>query len=122
MNKTPDMRPIRTDIKHTPGPWEAVEEPSGDGDNFARSIYGPAGDFKALLIARCDQNFSHTDGRLIAAAPDLLAALRGLVAIIDKAGLLSLSNGVQLGQTAWYVKASDAIEYARAAIAKAEQS
>jgi hypothetical protein len=40
-------------------------------------------------------------------------ALAGLVSIIDKAGLLNLSNGVQLGATSWYVKASDAMDYAR---------
>ncbi len=59
----------------TAGPWELIEEPTGN-DNFARSIYGPAGDYKALLIARCDQNFSHADGQLIVAAPDLYAALK----------------------------------------------
>jgi len=47
----------------------------------------------------------------------LREALESLVEIIDKAGLLNLSNGVQLGQTSWYVKASDRLEFARAALA-----
>lgn len=41
------------------------------------------------------------------------AALAGLVKIIDKAGLMNLSNGVELGQTSWYVKANDSLEFAR---------
>lgn len=40
-------------------------------------------------------------------------ALRDLVEIIDRAGLHNLSRGVELGQTVWYVKASDRITYAR---------
>lgn len=42
-----------------------------------------------------------------------MVALRDLVGIIDKAGLLNLSNGVQLGQTSWYVKASERLDYAK---------
>jgi UDP-hydrolysing UDP-N-acetyl-D-glucosamine 2-epimerase len=51
----------------------------------------------------------------------LRKALEGLVEIIDKAGLINLKNGVQLGATSWYVKAYDRIEYARAALAEAPQ-
>lgn len=51
---------------------------------------------------------------------DLLAALKNLVAIIDAAGLLQLSNAVQLGATSWYVKASDRMDVAQAVIAKAK--
>lgn len=50
----------------------------------------------------------------------LIAALEGLVQILDSAGLLNLSNGVQLGQTSWYVKASDRLEAARAALTAAK--
>lgn len=49
-----------------------------------------------------------------------LDALKSLVEIIDKAGLSNLTNGVQLGQTSWYVKASARLEDARAAIADLE--
>lgn len=51
---------------------------------------------------------------------ETLEALKSLVEIIDKAGIENLSNGVQLGKTSWYVKASNRMEDARAAIAKAE--
>ena len=44
-------------------------------------------------------------------------ALQQLVDIIDSAGLLNLSNGVQLGQTVWYVKAFDRLNYAREVLA-----
>lgn len=53
------------------------------------------------------------------AALDLLEALEGLTEIIEKAGLDNLSNGVQLGPTVWYVKASDAMDFAKQTIAKA---
>lgn len=53
------------------------------------------------------------------AALELLPALSGLVEIIDAAGLLNLSNGVQLGPTSWYVKAHDRLECARTVLAKA---
>jgi len=48
---------------------------------------------------------------------DLLFALEGLVSIIDSAGLDNLSNGVQLGQVSWRVKAGDRMERARRVIA-----
>jgi predicted transcriptional regulator len=38
----------------------------------------------------------------------LVEALKQTWKVIDSAGLLNLSNGVQLGQTSWYVKACDA--------------
>lgn len=47
-----------------------------------------------------------------------LEALADMLGVIDAAGLLNLSNGVQLGPTVWYVKASDATDYARATIVK----
>lgn len=58
--------------------------------------------------------------KAIAQRDELLAALNNLVDIIDKAGLGNLSKGVQLGAMSWYVKASDAVEWAREAIAKCE--
>jgi len=62
---------------HTPGPWNV--EISGDG-----SIIVFAGDramVGAPVIARLiDRPGSYADARLIAAAPELLAALRDLIA------------------------------------------
>jgi hypothetical protein len=59
--------------------------------------------------------------RLKAENAGLLGALGNLIGVITDAGLFNLSNGVQLGQTVWYVKASDAMDSARAAIASARK-
>ena len=56
------------------------------------------------------------------AAPELLASLVGVLQVIEAAGLHNLVNGVELGPQVWYVKASDAIELAQDAIAKATGS
>lgn len=53
------------------------------------------------------------------AAPALLAALERTWEVIDAAGLYALMRGVELGPTAWFVKASDAREAALNAIAQA---
>lgn len=57
--------------------------------------------------------------RMHALNVELVEALESLVGIIDKAGLLNLSNGVQLRQTVLYIKATDRLDYARVALAKA---
>ena len=49
---------------------------------------------------------------------ELLAVLLETWRVIDSAGLLNLSKGVQLGCTAWYVKASDAREMSMKTLAK----
>lgn len=71
----------------------------------------------AAMTCRADED---AYARLFAAAPDLLDALRGVVAIVDSADLLNLSTGVQLGATSWYCKAVDRFAVARAAVAKAD--
>jgi hypothetical protein len=53
---------------------------------------------------------------------ELLEALIETWRVIDAAGLQNLTRGVQLGQTSWFVKASDAEALARAAIARATPS
>ena len=49
---------------------------------------------------------------------ELRDALSRLVSIIDAAGVINLSRGVQLGQTSWYVKATDAMAYAKAVMSE----
>lgn len=48
-------------------------------------------------------------------------ALRALVEIVEKAGLMQLSRGVELGPTVWFVKASERMEYAQAALAELDK-
>ena len=74
--------------KHTPGPWswiaynpqsnqmELLEAATGDVCNFGRDTqYYPS----------CGEPPSPADMRLITAAPDLLAALQGVVRVADRA-------------------------------------
>ncbi len=58
--------------------------------------------------------------RKLAEFDEMRGALFQLTSVINSAGLHNLSAGVQLGPTVWYVKASDAMERASAALAKAE--
>lgn len=51
------------------------------------------------------------------AAARIREALEDVLDLLGKAGLLNLSNGVQLGPTAWYVKMSDAVDFARRQLA-----
>lgn len=65
----------------------------------------------ALMATRlaCDVFEKNSHG-----AMELQEALRDVVALLDNAGLMNLSRGVQLGATSWYVKISDACTRARA--------
>lgn len=47
----------------------------------------------------------------------LREALEHLTSVITAAGVMNLSRGVQLGQTAWYCKATAAMEHAGRALA-----
>lgn len=66
--------------KHTPGPWEAL-------GNIVRSpMYQPGGLPRGVIIAECRDGYylPHTEeakanARLIAAAPDLLEAIKQII-------------------------------------------
>lgn len=64
--------------EHTPGPWEVADF----GDNYYGQRYGEV----AFLLAKEGASFEATEAnaRLIAAAPDLLAALCDFVAAFDR--------------------------------------
>ncbi len=80
----------------------------------------------SLLAARTqiDNAIAAVEGavtvRKLAEFDEMRGALFQLTTVINSAGLHNLSAGVQLGPTVWYVKASDAMERASAALAKAE--
>lgn len=87
---------------HTPGPWHYGETDNG----FAICQHTPKADFYFAEIIGLDDQ-SKSDARLIAAAPDLLEALK---ALIFAAGNLHPSD-----DSFWV-----AIKAADAAVAKAE--
>ena len=71
---------VKTKMSHTPGPWELHE---------TRSIVGPKIDDKPVwlrpVVLRMETGISPADAALICAAPDLLAALEGLLTVLPSA-------------------------------------
>ena len=62
-----------TELKHTPAPWEACNVGDySDYDGLCRVILG---DDLRIAVVLGDHDESEANARLIAAAPDLLAAL-----------------------------------------------
>jgi len=57
-----------------------------------------------------------TFGEIIEEISRLRAALEHTWKVIDAAGTLNLSNGVQLGPTVWYVKIEEAREISNLAL------
>lgn len=119
----------------TPGPWAyrpdvlddwgIVRAPVTEQGRFLGGIICQARDPEALdALTLASHREKKTDpweanARLIAAAPELLEALEETWRVLRAAGLLNLTNGVQLGQTSWYVKICDAERLSDAAILKA---
>jgi hypothetical protein len=129
----------------TPGPWShhadiackcgtigSEDHPiakvySGDwGDDFPTiQIEGGSLERRAVAVmeqityGHINQSVADANARLIAAGPDVLNALQETWRVLRAAGTLNLSNGVQLGKTAWYIKINDAEALSDAAIAKA---
>ena len=90
-------------MKHTPGPWVA----DGNEDNAATWVFDPSNKVRICTMRRCEQDWANAN--LIAAAPDMLAALSALADKIYKPGDAFGSIWTQLPE--WIA--------ARAAIAKA---
>lgn len=62
-----------SESKFTPGPWRVVSEWIDDGDGSEVEIYSVSGPNPDDLIL--DQPIDLADAKLIAAAPDMIAAL-----------------------------------------------
>ena len=96
---------------HTPGPWEAHE----NGHIYAEE--------RASAVARIFENSYHRDGeaqanaRLIAAAPDMLAALERFDVYLDR---FTDCEGSDLTGAYLSYEGQQAIAAARAAINKAK--
>jgi hypothetical protein len=76
---------------HTPGPWKAVFNTCGDhGTHYITSPVGVVGYWHGHKSHHADNfwRLSEQDARLIAAAPELLEALQGIIEI----GKRDLSN------------------------------
>lgn len=97
-----------TTTKHTPGPWVVDHS----FDILAEGTYEQGG-WRVAEVRKFDEREeSHANARLIAAAPELLAALRELVQFVNCASAVELE---QPNKCAAY-------QSARAAIAKAESA
>jgi hypothetical protein len=68
-----------TKAAHTPGPWHYQDE----SDAYTHIVRGPKGEF----VVSAPQDTSGTaeaDTRLIAAAPEMLEALEGVLRVADR--------------------------------------
>lgn len=81
--KPPAEKPQQAERQHTPGPWRV-------GDN-GNTVFGPPMGLPPLIVANCDYQQTRAGGskkanaRLIAAAPDLLEALKYAQKLIEVA-------------------------------------
>jgi len=96
--------------KHTPGPWHFRVDPIHQGQYFIRvQSYG----FAPLATVRGDKRStlkdSEANARLIAAAPDLLEALKMAVSALERSDYIQMDGD-----------SFDVVDEARAVIAKAE--
>jgi hypothetical protein len=96
-------------VGHTPGPWKAL--PDTGSESFAFEVTGQRMEGVALVYAY--DTPSDANARLIAAAPDLLEALRDALT-----GFTDLSNGWP--ERELHMRPADVIAKAQSAIAKAE--
>jgi len=129
MTPTPEQERVREGAGYTPGEWVATVArwmPDSPAFGFVVKVDGrdhPIASDGVYLHTNNSAHFTpaelEANARLIAAAPELLEALEGLVAIIEAAGLYQLSRGVELGAMSWGVKCSDRLDAARTAIRKA---
>ena len=116
--------------QHTPGPWKVFR-----GKNIADDMGLSISDTQGLApIARIPPDYAHgpANAALIAAAPDLLAGARAMLAAIDALLLLAQQHDPATGCCSFIRKSVDPYEItrllqtgaicidARAAIAKAE--
>jgi hypothetical protein len=79
-----------TEAKHTPGPWQQHDDAPVYGPGYASTVWSAKGPGHGL-VADCRQCSSfeeeRANARLIAAAPDMLACLIEIRALITEAGL-----------------------------------
>jgi len=99
--------------KHTPGPWTAATIEGDDYTFVEPTDNSPDNDNANYVIARCSGPDRVENALLIAAAPDLLAALHEISRCCDERASFDGDPAMKR-----WCKATS--EVARAAIAKAE--
>ncbi|MDZ4263781.1 MAG: hypothetical protein U1B30_15800 [Pseudomonadota bacterium] len=109
--------------EHTPGPWEYHRVTIGSSDNVKNPMVRGSGQYICRvgwqgstipgMTSRTAESFEEAEAnaRLIAAAPELLAALEGLVKLYDDNQIIRVLLATV---------APDELAHARAAIAKAK--
>jgi hypothetical protein len=108
---------------HTPGPWDLTPGPHGDPDvddcDFIIYESRAAGDAVAAVVGPVRTGTTEANARLIAAAPELLDALKAAVRTIRTWHGLGTTGGAE--QLLWELyQASPEMKRINAAIAKAE--
>jgi len=98
-----DLGPVVYTAKHTPGPWHVVKH----HDGRVAICHGPGSGFWVATISPYWPERVQANARLIAAAPDLLAALQGF------------GRWLELQPENYQTHFADLLTAARAAIAKA---
>lgn len=97
-------------IQHTPGPWKKMgRDIVAPSPRYAKSHLLVAQVYETAMMVE-EQDHAESDAVLIAAAPDLLEALKRIASIEANRHMIAT----------WKDLASESIDIARAAIAKAE--
>jgi FtsZ-binding cell division protein ZapB len=114
-----EMREVRDALKNqleeaNSGWYDKLLEATLERDALKDTLQDVRGHYERVCKER--DTYQREADKLAMENKMLRDALESLVEIIDKAGLSNLSNGVQLGQTSWYVKASDRLDTARTAL------
>jgi hypothetical protein len=109
--------------KYMPGPWGATTR-RGSWDWVVYQVSDPNNEVCQMFHDGSELNeMGETNAHLIAAAPDMLEALKGLLALVENVNPGAFNNGVihpQDGRDEGEFKSGFFMDDARAAIAKAE--
>lgn len=104
VSESPDDPPDRTITAHTPGPWTVT------GHSWSHSIVANSEQIARLNHTGTPANIAEANARLIAAAPDLLAALKAMINTHGMHGPCSKNSCADCNRA--YTQAHAAIDYA----------